>query len=318
MKLENHTIVLIYSFFQIYLICLGDTHQFAFAMATDTNNNMNKNGDTKKKKVRRARHFVFGYGSLMNPDSRAKTNPGLADQDGLPVVVRDVERIWSARTTSGFTAMGVRIRKGADCTGVLLEVNKAELEDLDRRELSYVRVEVHLDNVDQVPFLNEEEFYETEQAETLFEAKENEGNIRVWVYIQKDPIPADSSHPILQSYVDVILSGCLSISEDFARSFIQTTKGWQPNEDSFVDDRDQPIYGLANSVQCEQNADVIDQLLEEQKPKTMEQRVDYDPETHLENLKEAYEDDLAHPRAIKRAEARVESLAKDDTNKEEK
>ncbi len=311
MKLEIK--VLIYSL--ILLIRLGDIHQLVFSMASNNNNKI-----STKKKARRTRHFVFGYGSLMNPDSRAKTNPTLADQDGLPVLVRDVERIWSARTTTGYTAMGVRIRKGADCTGVLLEVNKAELEDLDRRELSYVRVEVHLDNVDQVPFLNEEEFYETEQAETLFDAKENEGNVRVWVYIQKEPIPADSSHPIPQSYVDVILSGCLTISEDFARSFIQTTKGWQQNEDAFVDDRDQPIYVRANSLQSEKDAGVIDQLLEEQKPKTMEQRIDYDPETHLELLKEAYEDDLAHPRAIKRAEARVESLTKtkEDSNEEQK
>ena len=219
-------------------------------------------------KVRRIRHFVFGYGSLINPDSRARTNPALAEQDGLPVVVRDVERVWSARTTTGYTAMGVRIRKGADCTGILLEVNKAELEDLDKREQSYVRVEVHLDNVDQVPFLDEDEFYDTEQAEALFEAKENEGNVRVWVYIQKDPIPADSSHPIPQSYVDVILSGCLTISEEFARSFIKTTKGWRNKEEpSFVDDRDFPIYARANSIESEKHAEVIDQLLEENSPK---------------------------------------------------
>ena len=260
-------------------------------------------------KVRRIRHFVFGYGSLINPDSRARTNPTLAEQDGLPVVVRDVERVWSARTTTGYTAMGVRIRKGADCTGILLEVNKAELEDLDKREQSYVRVEVHLDNVDQVPFLDEDEFYDTEQAEALFEAKENEGNVRVWVYIQKDPIPADSSHPIPQSYVDVILSGCLTISEEFARSFIKTTKGWRNKEEpSFVDDRDFPIYARANSIESEKHAEVIDQLLEEKLPKTMENRIDYSPEDHLEKLEEAFEEDMAHPRAIRKAKRRVKAI----------
>ena len=39
-------------------------------------------------------------------------------------------------------------------------------------------------------------------------------------------LPAEISFPITQSYVDIIMRGCLSISHDFARRFLQTTHGW--------------------------------------------------------------------------------------------
>ena len=98
------------------------------------------------------RNFVFGYGSLICPESRKITNPSLGEKDGLPVIVQDVERVWSARTTSGYTAMGVRFKQGESCTGVLIEVTAAELADLDRREAAYDRRPIQLDNIDQVPF----------------------------------------------------------------------------------------------------------------------------------------------------------------------
>ena len=55
---------------------------------------------------KKVHHFVFGYGSLICPESRSITNPGLAGKESLPVVIQDVERVWSARTSSGYTAMG--------------------------------------------------------------------------------------------------------------------------------------------------------------------------------------------------------------------
>lgn len=142
--------------------------------------------------------------------------------------------------------------------------------------------------------------------------------MKVWVYVQKDAIPADPSHPIPQSYVDIIIRGCLTISKDFARSFIETTEGWNSNScdeasgagdaanvdnnsnDSqhWVDDRDFPIYKRADSEYSKKNADMIDQLLEEKAPQAYEERVDYDPMGHLEALADALDEDKAHPLAI--------------------
>jgi hypothetical protein len=92
-------------------------------------------------------HYVFGYGSLMCAESRRLTNPTLANNESLslPVLVRDWQRVWSARTSSGYTAMGVETVPGASCSGVLLPVaSRQALADLDRREASYHRCPMYV------------------------------------------------------------------------------------------------------------------------------------------------------------------------------
>ena len=275
------------------------------------------------KRRKKVHHYVFGYGSLICPESRSITNPNLANKEPLPVVIQDVERVWNARTSSGYTAMGVRFHKGAECTGILIEVSGEELKDLDQREANYDRLPIQIENIDQVPFLEEEEYYDDDHP--VFEAKDSDDeladeNVKVWVYMQKDPIHADPSHPIPQSYVDIIIRGCLTISEDFARSFIETTKGWKHEEDHWVDDRDVPIYRRADPEFSSANAEVIDKLLEEHKPDELEERVQYDPVEHLEALADALEEDKAHPKAIKHIVKKVKevTLNSDDDNDKEK
>jgi hypothetical protein len=260
-------------------------------------------------------HFVFGYGSLICEKSRSVTNPTLADKEALPVVIQDVERVWSARTKTGYTAMGVRFSKDTECTGVLIEVTEEELADLDKREANYDRRPIHLDNIEQVPFLEEEDFYEDDHP--VFEAKEGidePHNVRVWIYIQRDPIPADPSHPIPQSYVDIIIRGCLTISKEFTRSVIDTTAGWTNEEDHWVDDREVPIYKRADSEYSNQHGNTIDQLMKDQNPEAYEERVEYDPLDHLEALAEALEDDKAHPSSISHV---VKQVKKEAARREE-
>ena len=120
------------------------------------------------------RNFIFGYGSLICPESRKQTNPTLANQDALPVIVQNVERVWSARTQM-YTAMGVQFRRDAECTGVLLEVNKMELKDLDEREKLYDRCSLELQTIQQVSFLEQELFYR-EKEHPVFVAKANNNN----------------------------------------------------------------------------------------------------------------------------------------------
>jgi hypothetical protein len=51
-------------------------------------------------------------------------------------------------------------------------------------------------------------------------------NSRIWAYVPKHFDSPSPDYPIAQSYVDTILRGCLSISPEFAKEFIETTKGW--------------------------------------------------------------------------------------------
>ena len=43
----------------------------------------------------------------------------------------------------------------------------------------------------------------------------------------RNPQAASSDYPIAQSYVGIVVRGCLMISKSFAQEFIQTTKGWE-------------------------------------------------------------------------------------------
>lgn len=253
-------------------------------------------------------NFVFGYGSLICPESRKLTNPTLARKQALPVLVHNVERQFTARTASGYTAMDLRLNEDAKTTGVLLgPLTDQQLSDLDEREVGYDRLPVPLEDIEMVDFLDEEKFYNHEHP--VFLAKENklDGNaVNVWMYMHSNPTFADQSHPIAQSYVDIIIRGCLRISRDFAESFIETTDGWQSGEQHWVEDRDDPLYVRADPVYSSEHGHKIDKILDAVDDIDLDaQRVEYDPEEHLGALEKALEEDMAHPKALEKVEAKI-------------
>jgi Gamma-glutamyl cyclotransferase, AIG2-like len=239
-------------------------------------------------KTTNACHFIFGYGSLICPLSREITSPSLGEQEAIPVTVNNVERTWSARTKSGYTAMGVRFRKRAKCTGVLLEVNSRELSQMDIREKVYDRRPVDVRSVEKVAFLGDETTDSEDDDDNLAFPEKLHQKLNIWIYVQKEPCPPDVSHPIPQSYVDIIMRGCLSISPDFARSFIDTTNGWHagPKEARWFDDRSDPIYVRADPEYSSKEGGLIDELLEECIPEAFERREEYDAYTHKSSLEQ--------------------------------
>ena len=260
----------------------------------------------------RIRNFIFGYGSLICPDSRARTAPALGIQTGLPVLIRNYERIWSARVSlSGFTAMGVCQKEGSSCSGVILEVTDEELEHFDVRERGYDRVAVPLEDIDKIEALQLDGYYAAGQTQihAIIRAKEEGApekgeTIKVWIYVQKEYLGSDESHPIPQSYVDIIMRGCLTISDDFARSFIDTTAGWyNPESINWVDDRRNPIYVRADPQFSEENSERIDTLLKEQEPNGFSRRVAYNPRTHLKALERALVSNMALSQGLDRIQS---------------
>jgi cation transport regulator ChaC len=253
-------------------------------------------------------HFVFGYGSLICPESRAITAPEQSHKIATPVTVKNIERVWSKRTARGMTAMGVRFVEDAACIGVILPVSDQELALFDEREQGYDRKALLLSDVEQVSFLSDEH-YEEDDHDTFLQAKEHNATdaVQIWVYMQRVENPATAEHPIVQTYVDTILRGCLSISEEFAQEFIASTKGWHPAElllddddddddtsskapssddkqdsdmdmDSdyegiWVDDRHQPVYIRGDPVWSRKNSHELDQLLLEHRPDHFPNRV---------------------------------------------
>ena len=231
-------------------------------------------------------HYIFGYGSLICPTSRAVTAPTLAGRPATPVRVHGVERIWSL-PFGGLTFLGIRVRDKADCVGVVVPVNDDELAQFDRRELGYDRIPIDTKNVYDL-------HYENQEGDV---PPRMDRNATIWVYVpQKDFQPVSDSAPICQSYVDIILRGCLTISTDFSRDFLLTTRGWHQHDflhhhhhddddddDAhrkegcsesvhWIDDRHCPRYVRADKEYSQANSHHLDRMLELHRPEWKHRR----------------------------------------------
>jgi len=242
-------------------------------------------------------HFIFGYGSLICSKSRAITAPTVANRETIPVTVEGVERTWAKKSVRGYTSMGVRFQKGAECVGVLVPVSNNELEQFDHREVGYDRYELQPKDI--LPFESSDETW----YENTFLTNSHMKRSQIWVYVQKIMLPATSDFPIVQSYLDIILRGCLSISEEFAYKFMKSTKGWHPSElldesdyscssnsmfddsenlgddndesDGFhwINDRNDPIYVRADMENSMKRAQELDFILYKYCPQEFRKRM---------------------------------------------
>lgn len=255
-------------------------------------------------------HFVFAYGSLICKKSRAITAPTLADKEAIPVMVQGVERVWAKRTKRGMTAMGVRNKTDAKCMGVLLPVTEVELSRFDKREQGYDRYQIPLEQVEEVPFLVKKNHYDKmdyEHADVVFsnadteDTTDNNNNntndateapdgaehkVFVWVYVQRYDCPADEDFPIAQTYVDIIMRGCMNIDKEFARQVIKTTKGWSPEEVYGDGDNDDDINDSDDEDEEEENAKQSDYCQNLAKLKLENEETKQGDEDDADNTKE--------------------------------
>ena len=167
--------------------------------------------------------YIFGYGSLMESASRLRTTPQAKVIH--PVVVSGFQRGWFARTgVSGLstTFLGCIVAPDNHINGVVYEASEEELKATDKRELDYERKAIP-----------------TNQIRDL--SGKIDPDSQVWVYANKFPnneIPKDAlpnkAFPIVQSYVDICVHGCIEIEADFpnakeygfAVDFIRSTTHW--------------------------------------------------------------------------------------------
>lgn len=165
--------------------------------------------------------FIFGYGSLINTQSRDSTST--TPIPAIPVRVSRAFgyiRAWNDRSPSGFTALGLR-RAGpgerADTiNGVLYPVDGDNMARFDARESGYARVEIPHDAIEAVSW----------------QGLPDSGHI--WVYVPQaaghkpgEELPEPTADfPLLESYIDVVIEGGLQYGPDFAREIIATSAGW--------------------------------------------------------------------------------------------
>lgn len=159
--------------------------------------------------------------SKKEEDSRAGNN--------VPIILKGFERGWIEpdydipfRTTY----LGIKPHPGYQINAVYFKINNLDsIARYDKREDTYCRISVS-----------------PKQITTLSTTQLPQG--QYWIYIPqrvKNHIPSREL-PLVQSYVDIFLSGCLQLEakyqlKDFAKNCIKTTTHWS---EFWVNDRQKP------------------------------------------------------------------------------
>ena len=171
--------------------------------------------------------YIVGYGSLMQSSSKRMTeaNAGI----NLPILVTGFQRAWNTHGVYPTTYLGVRPSKSAWMAAALY---RDFLDDgklgADAREMSYCRVAVAPASIE------------------MLDSSTVPSPSQIWIYVNKPEslAPPDAENPIVQSYVDIFITGCLELQGrvadpdlDFVAQCVQTTDGWSKH---WVNDRLQP------------------------------------------------------------------------------
>ncbi len=202
------------------------------------------------------KNYIFGYGSLIETESRLRAAP--MAKVAFPAIARGFQRGWFARMPDTLasispTYLGCFPKEGSHTNGVIYEVTEEELEATDEREMGYKRIEVK----------DFEEYY------PIIETGD-----KVWIYVNTFPdvTPPPSTfpnknYPIVQSYVDICINGCLEIENSFPKAkedhftidFIRSTSQWSAH---WANDRIYP----RRPFMYRKNAFEIDAILKDNLP----------------------------------------------------
>lgn len=193
--------------------------------------------------------YIIGYGSLMQDESRLRSAPN-ADT-AYPVMVKGYRRGWLAKGPGvglDTTYLGIVPDQDGRFNAVLYKISPDDIPVMDKREFFYCRLAV------------EPTSYKLLKPETPTPQGQ------VWIYANKPEsvATANEQHPIVQSYVDIFVSGCLEQEqryalESFAKQCLATTSHWST---AWVNDR---LYPRRPYI-YQPKAGQIDKLLQEQLP----------------------------------------------------
>lgn len=156
--------------------------------------------------------YFFGYGSLVNHTTHTY-------EDAQPARLRGWRRHWCHTDLRPIAFLSVVQDADSVIDGIIAHVPGDDWDALDAREFAYNRVAA-TDHV----------------SHTKVEP------IEISVYTARHDIglPPDVRHPILLSYVDVVVQGYLAeFGEDGVANFFATTDGWDA---PILNDRADPQY----------------------------------------------------------------------------
>ena len=164
----------------------------------------------------------FGYGSLVNLGTHDYHAPRPARLTGW-------RRIWRHSSRRPVAFLSVARCEATAIDGIIAEVPGADWAALDAREAAYIRRDV-----------THQVYLDGPRAPTaVYEAAH--GHIA----------PPSTNHPILLSYLDVVVQGFLThFGPEGVTRFFQTTDGWGP----VLDDRAAPRYPRHRRVDPQERA----------------------------------------------------------------
>ena len=174
--------------------------------------------------------YFFGYGSLVNRHTHIYAPAHRATVQGW----RRAWRVAADRQVAFLTVI-----RDDDCAidGLIAPVPDGDWAALDLREAAYDRLPAGPD---------------------LAQSAVPGADVAIYA-IPPDRLHApDADHPVLLSYIDVVLQGYLQeYGQDGAERFLDTTTGW---EAPILNDRDAPRYPRAQSLSPDEHAFVDDAL----------------------------------------------------------
>ncbi len=169
----------------------------------------------------------FGYGSLVNLATHDYADP-------RPARLLGWRRIWRHTDLRPAAFLSVERAAGVEIEGITAGVPGADWAALDAREYAYIRRDV---SHEVTPSHGETAVYEVEASRL---------------------VAPDVAHPILLSYLDVVVQGFLRVhGADGAARFFATTSGWQA---PILNDRHAPRYPRAQTLSAAETA-TVDQAL---------------------------------------------------------
>lgn len=193
-----------------------------------------------------SQNYIFGYGSLISSESRLKTG-----ESGKTTIcyARGIKRSWNfVVPRDNNTALGAVYDEEAECNGVLIPIPEIELPKYDAREVGYSRQLI--------------------ESDAIRLTNNHDVPPAIWVYLLNTPGQPSSENPIIQSYLDVVLTGCFEVGgEQLARDFIALTHGWSVN---WINDRQNPRYPRAMENVFLKNE--IDEILNQTIPEYFNKR----------------------------------------------
>ena len=161
-------------------------------------------------------NYLVAFGSMLYEDAREQ-KAGETKLE-VPVWVEGYRRGWITRSkadTNSVTHLGVTLDKGDRFNGVLISLPASKLKSIDRMAKRECRVKLNRSHLKGMNDMNLPE----------------SGDIWVYQTPKKNVAPPAEDFPVLQSDVDVFLTGCIEQAEhfklkEFAELCVSTTRHW--------------------------------------------------------------------------------------------